>query len=667
MTRTGQAAAVLDYDSGAQRPRGSLPVRYLVLAGALIYLVLVLILSGASWPAALYRLLTDGVLILVWFVAAYGLGSLLPLPRGERLKIPQPMEARSSCLFAIITKIAFGLGLISLATLGLGLIGWLSRASAVGLMAAGVASSGYQLYRRLPAVNESMRDWLARPASWNWLWLAAVPLVAIATVGALVPPGLLWGDEPHGYDVLEYHLQVPREWYEIGRIVPLEHNVFSFFPFNVEMHYLLAMHLRGGPWAGMYLAQLMHAGFFVLTVAAIYGLANELTDRKQAAVLAALATTSVPWLTLLAPVAYNEGGLMLFGTLAIGWITLAIRSSDGSARNLLIAGIMTGFACGTKLTAVPMLLVGLPVALSIVLLIRDGPQIRRIWALAVFAAAALLVFAPWMARNVVWTGNPIFPEGTALFGQAHFSDVQVERWKRAHSAPPGQMGITGRVQAAPSTILLDWRFGYVLIPLGFIAGLGAVRRPEVQLLLILLVLLLLFWLGFTHLQGRFFVLAIPILALMISAGRWDHFALVALIAVFVAISAAVWGIRVRPRTTWTLAASQSALGIERLDVLLPVNRQSLPPDATLVLIGEARAFLYPLPTSRLRYRTVFDVQARSGQSILEAWGDLGPIERPIYLIDPLELVRFSRTYHGLPSVPESIGERKEMFMSSSLD
>ena len=33
---------------------------------------------------------------------------------------------------------------------------------------------------------------------------------------------------------------------------------FSYFPFGVEMHYLLAMHLAGGPWRGMYLAQLMH-------------------------------------------------------------------------------------------------------------------------------------------------------------------------------------------------------------------------------------------------------------------------------------------------------------------------------------------------------------------------------------------------------------------------
>ena len=48
-----------------------------------------------------------------------------------------------------------------------------------------------------------------------------LPLLSIAAVGALLPPGMLWHpDEPHGYDVVEYHLQIPREWYEAGRIIP---------------------------------------------------------------------------------------------------------------------------------------------------------------------------------------------------------------------------------------------------------------------------------------------------------------------------------------------------------------------------------------------------------------------------------------------------------------
>jgi len=98
----------------------------------------------------------------------------------------------------------------------------------------------------------------------------------------------------------------------MGRIVPLEHNVFSYFPCNVEMHYLLAMHLRGGPWAGMYLAQLMHAAMVGVTLIAIYGAAR-MTGGRLVACIATLAAATMPWTIMLGSVAYNEGGMLLFG------------------------------------------------------------------------------------------------------------------------------------------------------------------------------------------------------------------------------------------------------------------------------------------------------------------------------------------------------------------
>src|SRR5947208_2860319 len=80
--------------------------------------------------------------------------------------------------------------------------------------------------------------WLAAPLGGEWLLVLAAPLLGMMIVGASVVPGLLWKPEdPHPYDVLEYHLQIPREWYEAGRIVPLHHNVFCYFPNGVELHY----------------------------------------------------------------------------------------------------------------------------------------------------------------------------------------------------------------------------------------------------------------------------------------------------------------------------------------------------------------------------------------------------------------------------------------------
>ena len=210
---------------------------------------------------------------------------------------------------------------------------------------------GPGVVRRLePGGHGSGSRWCRCWQSWRW--------------GRWCPRGFCAApDEPHGYDVVEYHLQVPREWYEAGRIVPLGHNVFSYFPFNVETHYLLAMHVRGGPWSGMYLAQLMHASYVVLSGArGLRASRGRSPRRHQAAVFAGVGAASVPWLTLLAPIAYNEGGLLLYGTLALGWTLRAGRgAASGSAsgmrgRTLALAGTMAGFACGAKLTAVPTVL-----------------------------------------------------------------------------------------------------------------------------------------------------------------------------------------------------------------------------------------------------------------------------------------------------------------------
>ena len=47
------------------------------------------------------------------------------------------------------------------------------------------------------------------------------------------------------FDVLEYHLQGPKEYYQAGRIAFLPHNVYTNMPFDVEMLHLLGMEVHG--------------------------------------------------------------------------------------------------------------------------------------------------------------------------------------------------------------------------------------------------------------------------------------------------------------------------------------------------------------------------------------------------------------------------------------
>jgi hypothetical protein len=627
----------------AWRRRGTV-----VAVGGLTLLVLLLTIGGRSAGIVISRLIVDGSFLLLWLLAAGGYGSLVPLPRDE--------HARS---LRLITTVSLGLGIVGLLELTCGSAGLLHGGVAFTLIAVGVVLA---LWRMRKLDRRDVAPFLRADAASEWLWLLALPVLAMAIVAAYVPPGVLWSpDEPHGYDVVEYHLQLPREFYELGRTTPLRHNVFSYFPLGVEMHSLLAMQLRGGPWAGMYLAQLMHATFVALSVVAVYAVARPFGS-KASATVAAVAAANVPWLPLLAPIAYNEGGLLLYGTLAIGWALRAFHD-HAAPRDWLLAGAFAGLACGVKLTAVPQLLLLVPVIIGAVAILRRQPAARVITGAVACVVLGLIVFSPWLIRDFVATRNPVFPEAQSLLGRGHFSETQAQRWSLAHSPPAAQRPIGARLTAAWDQIARDWRFAYVLLPLGLAAAALNFRRPEGKALLALLIAWLIFWLGFTHLQGRFYVLAIPVAALGVALMRSREQLYVAGLLVLVQIVCCLHGMTATFGQRVAALRDNQLLSIEDLKPILSDEVQAvLDRSEPVALIGDARAFLYPIAMSRLRYRTVFDVDVKPGESLISAW--LGPDGgSPWLIVDPLELERFSRTYYGIPApAPDFPGPRDRVFI-----
>ena len=665
--------------------------RAVIVACAVAALITVVVFAGGAFDQVLLGLLTDGLFLLAWLAAAAGIGSIFfRLPRrpqsqelveasstamtaGRGVGVPVPVtrvtmpefqsiqipsaihfgprpllhDAVGVAPLKFVSAIALGIGFMGLATFLLGLAGWLNRPVAFAMIVIGIAL-GVMKLRRADFTKAHVAGWLKAPAPWAWLWLAVAPIVGIVIVAAFVPPGLLWGDEPNAYDVLSYHLQIPREWYEAGKIQRLDHNAFSYFPQLVESHFLLAMQLRGGPWAGMYLAQLMHAAITLLSAAAVFGAAAAVASRPRATI-AGVAAVAVPWVALLAPVAYNEGGLLLFGALAIGWTLRAVMVEDllGDA---IMAAVMAGFACGVKLTGGPLLLLGLPLAL-LAGAVAIRPMRKVYIAAVVIVLLGSAVFAPWALRTMAWSGgNPVSPEANEVFKSPRFSDAQNRRWQQAHAPLQHQKSVGMRLRAAKEQIFFDWRYGYVLLPLGLIALFISRGRPETWYLATLVFVMTVFWLGFTHLQSRFYVLIIPVAALLLSQlerPRW--FTLAAVLVVGQALLT-IGMVSTKFAPAAAMVRTHQVFGLQNLTGLLPEDAQHVIEDKLpLELIGEAKAFFYNTPG--LRYRTVFDVNARPGQPIIESWLG-GPVRPDAYiLVDPLELDRLSRTYYGIPNFP----------------
>jgi hypothetical protein len=297
-----------------------------------------------------------------------------------------------------------------------------------------------------------------------------------------------------------------------------------------------------------------------------------------------------------------------------------------------------------KLTAAPMVLVGVPVALLVVMLIRGRWGLVR--QIAVFVVCGAVVFSPWLIRNYVWARNPVFPEGMSVLGRGHFSAEQVARWEAAHSVPVGQRALSARVRAAWEQIVADWRFGFFLIPVGVMAIVLGWRVRENRFLGVLLGMWLVFWLIFTHLQGRFYVMAIPVIGLMVMyLGTVGRRVILGMVVLQVTVGFLMMDTAVNNQVVRFIGwLGEDAPPSPLIEETAQLQKGS----GNLCLIGDAKAFMYAMPMSRLHYRTVFDVDVR-GRSAEEAWLEGCPRKPGDYIfIDYEELRRFAKTYVGIP-------------------
>ncbi len=154
--------------------------------------------------------------------------------------------------FALAT--GTGLSGLSLATLAIGLWGGLRQPLVfllLGLVLLAVVvwlawrRGIFERYRargptRGSASAEGSETRLVETRGKRWWqprwWWAIVPFGLVLVGGALLPP--------FDFDVLEYHLQVPREWYQQGSVTFMPHNVYGNMPLGSEMLATLSMALE---------------------------------------------------------------------------------------------------------------------------------------------------------------------------------------------------------------------------------------------------------------------------------------------------------------------------------------------------------------------------------------------------------------------------------------
>ena len=422
------------------------------------------------------------------------------------------------------------------------------------------------------------------------------PFVVMMALGSMLPT--------IDFDAIEYHLQGPKEYYQAGRITFLPHNVYTSMPFSVEMLHLLGMEVMNDWWWGALAGQFLiaiHAPMAALMVA----LTTRRLASRRAAWFAAAAYLTTPWIYRLAVLPYVEGPLGYYHA-ALLWVTIrAWSESDHLTRRNLwaAAGLVAGGAMACKYPA--LISAVLPFGLAALL---DAFRSRRPAFVLAFCLGWAVVMVPWLAKNVLDTGNPVYPLGHSVFGGTHWDSRMEQKWNNVHGPRPVSLGLFWRsiLDVAGRS---DWQsplFG-ALAPLAF---LRRDSRRAAAVLWVYVGYLFLTWWFLTHRLDRFWLPILPVLAVLAGLGAdWTRrlgwsIMLGLLVGLSVIANLSYSSTALTAMNNWTDDLNELRTSVPKmLDPGLFAADTRVPPEAKILIVGQAAVFHVQHP---IVYNTVFD-------------------------------------------------------------
>ena len=453
-----------------------------------------------------------GCFVLGWMILA--LGGLDR--RLTRLEVP-------------VFSLAVGLNGVSTYVLLVGLFGLLHGRSIFFLpMVLISAAAGWLWYRRRqgpsdPEVSEvapvadDETDWVSP----QWLWCAA-PFVLVIILGGMLPPA--------EFDVREYHLQAPKEFFEAGRIGFLPHNLYGNMALGTEMFSLLGMVLTGDWWLGSLVGKTVIASFGPLTGLGLLAAGRRFFS-PSVGIVAAVLFVSTPWIVQVSTTGFVEGASALYLLMTLYAFWMWLKSPDREAMLLALCGYMAGGAVSCKYPGV--LFVVLPFAACIAVMdfekAGDGKADRRAEApgqssstgrlrvvckhLTVFFLAVGIGCGLWFAKNWALTGNPTYPLMYGLFGGETWTAEKTETWNKVHV--PTDFSVAALKHDMARVVLKSEWLSPILMPLAALAFIRPrSRRLAIWLAVYFAFIVAAWWCLALRSADRYWIHGLPLVALL---------------------------------------------------------------------------------------------------------------------------------------------------------
>jgi hypothetical protein len=280
----------------------------------------------------------------------------------------------------------------------------------------------------------------------------AVILLAILQIACGLTPLVL-------YDSQIYQLLGPVQFLQAGSLVHIPWNVLTNAPMALQL--TLGMSWIGDPTGGAFKLLMATFGCLVLFAAARIG--GEFGVRS--ALLACLFVACYPefWINqAFGVVDLATAAFLLFG---LFWWRDALREHDW--RGAVQAGIAFGIVMASRYQG----LVSVALAIVFVLIdesVRNAKALRRNMAsAAIVVVAASAVVAPWLIRNYLNFGNPVYPLLHSILGGAEWSVPQAARFQIEVMGPAlGDLPTIQRILAPVGALLMvpsNGLFGFVML------------------------------------------------------------------------------------------------------------------------------------------------------------------------------------------------------------
>ena len=424
----------------------------------------------------------------------------------QQLGVDPAKRPLESAVFAT----ALGLGILSYATFVMGCLQLYQPPVFKFLFAASLVLHGPSWVRNLRRLPEFIPSWkgILTPGR-----IAAILLSLIIGLSCLV--AALAPDT--GFDALNYHLGIPRLFIAAGGIEPLPHLFYSNFPLNIEMLYTFGWLVHSE-----ILAKLFHFAFVLLLFGSLLAFGQRFCC-STVGLWSGLIFVASPIVAGLSQTAYVTLALTLYFFLSL--YAFCIWLDTGSRRWLVLAGICSGLAVGTKYTALSLVFLMVLVGAGVYLSQRLGgarPEWRWRDLILCYFLPILMLFLPWLSKNLLFTGNPVAPLLGDWIENPHFAASDYNVWMETLRNWRGFEGGLGDVLRGPWLLtrysgIFEGNAGVIFLAFFPLAVVLGWRNPTVRLLTAFAALGYCIQILGTK-QLRFFVPLFPVLSLVIAQG-----------------------------------------------------------------------------------------------------------------------------------------------------